>query len=689
MFYVVIPTYNRAHTLIRALKSVVAHDNTHAIVVDDGSSDNTKQLLAEFSDRYPSYVGKFSYFFKSNWWVSDACNYWIERALELSSDHRNDFITRLGSDDEFFPDAFYTFERSIAWHGDSDIFFFQMVNEWSGNRTHMNAEELHISYSEYLLWKKLFGDDANDVIRLSVLNDPYLRFESDLWGGDNILFLKIIRQSHLIAFNIPTYLVHIDTYSMTRSLMDDVFCQRLYNVQSRILTLFGDDYIEINPSLYWLHKLIQARFAWLLGNKKEAMQLLMSGVRYRKMDIVRIGLAILAILPYAMNSINMIIRIFVLRTNRVTYKKKNIPISHPVITQDEIDAVVWVMWTGNIVQGIEVSRLEKSFSELTHLNHAVAVNSGTAAIHCWLYAMGIGPWDDVITSPFTFVASANPILMQGANVVFADVNLDDFLISIDEVKKRITSHTKAVIPVSLYGQVYDYQKLKILSEKYGFTILEDACQSVWAAQNWIASGACGDIGVFSLYATKNIMCWEWGILVTNNKDFADRARAFRQHGMETSWSYVYSDMGYNYRLPDILAAIGNIQYTKLPIFTTARQKNAEFLSQLLSNIPGIILPKINPGNSHVFHQFTIRVTEDFPICREDLIAKLAVDGIGTKIYYPTPIHLYSHFARFWYKEGDFPNAELLSKQALSLPIHPSVSEQDLLYIAQRITFYSK
>jgi perosamine synthetase len=105
-------------------------------------------------------------------------------------------------------------------------------------------------------------------------------------------------------------------------------------------------------------------------------------------------------------------------------------------------------------------------------------------------------------------------------------------------------------------------------------------------------------------------------------------------------------MGYNYRLPDILAAIGNIQYAKLPIFTTARQKNAEFLSQLLSNIPGIILPKINPGNSHVFHQFTIRVTEDFPICREDLIAKLAVDGIGTKIYYPTPIHLYSHFARF-------------------------------------------
>lgn len=146
------------------------------------------------------------------------------------------------------------------------------------------------------------------------------------------------------------------------------------------------------------------------------------------------------------------------------------------------------------------------------------------------------------------------------------------------------------------------------------------------------------------------MCGEGGVLVTNNKDFADKARAFRQHGMEVSGSYMYQDMGYNYRLPDLLAAIANVQFSKLQNFTEKRIHNATLLSEMLKDIRGIRIPKVNPENHHVFHQYTICITEEFPLIREDLIARLSADGIGTKIYYPIPIHLYSHFAKFGYKE---------------------------------------
>ena len=243
--------------------------------------------------------------------------------------------------------------------------------------------------------------------------------------------------------------------------------------------------------------------------------------------------------------------------------------------------------------------------------------------------------------------------------------------------------------MSLYGQVYDSEKLATIAQKNNIVILEDACQSVGASRNGVSSGACGDMGAFSLYATKNIMCWEGGILVTDNKEYADRARSFRQHGMEVSGSYMYQDMGYNYRLPDMLAAIANVQFWKLKSFTDKRRENAFYLTSLLKDIPGIILPKENIGNYHVFHQYTIRVTEDFPLIREDLMAKLQVDGIWLKIYYPIPIHFYSHFANLGYKEWDFPVAEKIAKQVFSLPIHPSVTREELAFVASRIRYYSQ
>ena len=689
MIYVIIPTYNRAHTLIRAISSVLSQDGTHCIIIDDGSTDNTKQLIDLYVNKNTQFQNRFSYFYKKNGWVSDACNYGIERALEISKNHNEDLVTRLGSDDEFFPDAFSRILTAVHNYPEAGIFYFRMVNEGAGNRTHMSEAILKLTYKEYLEGKKLFWDDANDVIRLSVLENSYYRFESDLWGGDSILFHKIIRESYLVAFDIPTYLVHMDTYSMTRSFMDERFCSRQCLVQKRILDIFWEDYRVINKKLLGLHYLILSRFTSLLWKKSEWIWYLFKWIRYRPTDFVRITLAVIALFPKSMLIINGIIRLFLLQKNSVHMIKKNIPISQPIIEQAEIDAVVRVMKTGNIVQWSEVAQLEKSFSDLTGKQYAIAVNSWTAAIHVWLYGLWVWEWDEVITSPFTFVASANPILMQRAKVVFADINEDDYLINVDEIEKKITNKTKAVIPVSLYGQVYDFEKLNTLAKKHNFSILEDACQSVWAKRNGVASWACGDMGAFSLYATKNIMCWEGGILVTDDKLFAERARSFRQHGMEVSGSYMYQDMGYNYRLPDMLAAIANVQFGKLSEFTEKRRDNARILSSLLQGIPWLILPKENQGNFHVFHQYTIRVTEDFPLMREDLMAKLQADGVGLKIYYPIPIHLYSHFAKFGYKEGDFPIAEKIAKQVFSLPIHPSITREDLEYIASRIRFYSQ
>lgn len=690
MFYVVIPTYNRAHTLLRALKSVILQKNTHVLIIDDGSTDNTEKLIQEYGDIYPQFKSKFTYFYKENWWVSDACNFWIEKALEISENYHDDFITRLGSDDEFFLNAFEKIERAVEAFPDNNLFYFKMVDEGVRDRTHMSNSLIQLNYKEYLSGRQLFWDDANDVIRLSVLKEKYFRFEKDLWGGDSILFHKIIRKyNSIVAFNIETYLVHTDTYSMTRSLMDKKFCLRLFLVQERILHIFGDDYRCLNPKLLWLHYLVISRFSWLLWKKGLALRYLLKGIYYRVTDWKRIILAVLWLFPGSIHIINAIIRIFVLPIHVPDYMKLQIPISCPIIEKEEIEAVLRVMKSGNLVQWNEVSKIERSFSELTGRQFAVAFNSGTAAIHAWLYAMNIHENDEVITTPFTFVASANPILMQNAKVVFADILEDVYLINVDEVAKKITKNTKAVIPVSLYGQVYDYERMQVLARKHWFAILEDACQSVGAERNTIPSWSCWDIGTFSLYATKNIMCGEGGMLVTDKKEFADRARAFRQHGMQESWSYEYTDLWYNYRMTDILAAIANVQFEKLRTFTEKRRHNAALLTRMLQGIPWIILPKVNEGNYHVFHQYTIRITEEFPLTREDLVAKLHIDWIWNKVYYPIPLHLYPHFSKFGYKQWDFPVAEKIAKQVISLPIHPSITDNNLEYISSRIKFYSQ
>lgn len=366
-----------------------------------------------------------------------------------------------------------------------------------------------------------------------------------------------------------------------------------------------------------------------------------------------------------------------------------INLSKPIIGKEEINAVNKVLESGMLAQGQKTLELENDFAEYCGTKFAVAFNSGTAAIHAGLYGLGIGEGDEVITSPFTFVASANPIIMQGARVVFADISEDDFNINPEKIEKKITNKTKAILPIDLYGQIYEYFEVKKIADKYNLKILEDACQAIGAEQNSKRAGTFGDVGTFSLYATKNVMSGEGGVLATNNGDVAELAARFRHHGQSPKTRYEYWDLGYNYRTTDLCASIAVEQIKKVDFFNNKRIENAKKLKEGLNGIKGLVLPKVKEGNKHVFHQFTIQITEDFNSSREEFMNYLKDNGIGCGIYYPKPLHLHSHFRKMGYKEGDFSVAEKMAKSVLSLPVHPSLSQEDVEFIISAIKNYVK
>jgi len=361
-----------------------------------------------------------------------------------------------------------------------------------------------------------------------------------------------------------------------------------------------------------------------------------------------------------------------------------IPISKPIIGEEEMGAIADVLKSGMIAQGEKVAEFEKNFAQFCGTRYAVAVNNGTAALHSALYACGIKEGDEVITVPFTFVATANSILMQRAKPIFADIDPSTFQVNAEGIEKKITQKTKAFLVVDLYGQIYDVEEINALAEKYNIKIIEDACQAHGAEFNGKKAGFFGNAGCFSFYATKNMTTGEGGMVTTNDESIAEAIKIFRHHGQSEKTQYEYFDLGFNYRMTNIAAAIGLEQLKKIEDFNNRRIKNAIMLSEGLKDVKGIIIPTIKKNHKHVFHQYTIRVTEDFKIKRDDLIKYLKEQGVGSAVFYPKPLHLHPHFVKMGYKVGDFPIAEKLSQEVLSLPINPSVSEEDVEYIIEKI-----
>lgn len=359
-----------------------------------------------------------------------------------------------------------------------------------------------------------------------------------------------------------------------------------------------------------------------------------------------------------------------------------IGIAAPSIGEEEINAVNEVLKSGMLAQGPKVVQLEEDFAKYCGTKYAVAVNSGTAAIHSALHVAGVRPGDEVITTPFSFIATINPILMCGAQPVLVDINPDDFNIDAARIEQAITPKTKAVVPVHLYGQPANMDEINALAKKYNLAVVEDSCQAVGAEYKGKKAGNLGDLGCFSLYATKNIMCGEGGIVTTNSQEHVAALKQFRQHGM--SAQYEYLELGYNYRLTDLQAAIAIEQLKKTDKFNMARVKNATALTEGLSNIPGIITPVVNSDSTHVFHQYTIKVTSDFAKTRDELVEYLRNNKIGAGVYYPKPLHSFRHVQALGYKLGDFQHAETVALEVVSLPVHPTVTESDIQHIINTI-----
>lgn len=352
-----------------------------------------------------------------------------------------------------------------------------------------------------------------------------------------------------------------------------------------------------------------------------------------------------------------------------------IPIAKPQIGEAEITAVIEVLQSGILAQGPRVQAFEEAFAQFCGVKYAVATSSGTTALHVALLAHGIGPGDEVITSPFTFIASANSIVYVGARPVFVDIDPRTFHINPEKIEAAITSRTRAIMPVHLYGLPCDMEPIVEIAEKYGLAIIEDACQAHGAEYKGRRVGSFGT-GVFSFYPTKNITSGEGGMITTNDPVIAERCRMIRDHGMRKR--YFHEELGFNFRMTDIHAAIGLAQLLKLEEFNRIRQANAQFFNERLQ---GVVVPTIPADRTHVFHQYTIRV----PGGRRDVLrAYLQERGIETGIYYPVPVHRQRFYMEKLGYTVSMPEAERAAREVLSLPVHPGLKPFDLERIVSAV-----
>lgn len=350
-----------------------------------------------------------------------------------------------------------------------------------------------------------------------------------------------------------------------------------------------------------------------------------------------------------------------------------IPIAKPSIAQEEIEAVKSVLLTGNIAQSKKVEEFEKQFSDYIGTEYAISTSNGTTALHVALLSNGIGKGNEVITTSFTFVATANSVLFTGAKPVFVDIDQNSFNLDPSLIEDKITKKTKAIMPVHLYGQAADLKAINDLCEDHNLILIEDAAQAHGAKFDGKKVGSFGT-GCFSFYPTKNMTTSEGGMITTNKKSVYEKARKFRNHGQEKR--YYYDTLGFNFRMTDICAAIGICQLKKLDDFNKIRQNNAEFYSKKLSKLEYLECPKTAPNKEHVFHQYTLRIKDGR---RDEVIQGLEKAGIGYGIYYPMPLHKQPLYIELGYKDK-LKETEKAADEVISIPVHPLLNKEETEHI---------
>lgn len=358
-----------------------------------------------------------------------------------------------------------------------------------------------------------------------------------------------------------------------------------------------------------------------------------------------------------------------------------IPPAKPIIGDAEREAVDRVLRSGMIAQGPEVAEFEREFAaHFVQGRETVAVNSGTSGQHLGLLAAGVGPGDEVIVPSFTFAATGNSVALTGATPVFVDIEPDYYSLDPEAVRAAITPNTKGIMPVHLYGHPFLVDQIEAIAQEHGLAIYEDAAQAHGASWAGRPVGTIGDFAMFSLYPTKNMTSGEGGMVSCANGEIARNVRLLRNQGMETQ--YENEVVGFNARMTDVHAAIGRVQLTRVNGWTEQRQHNAAAITEGLSGVAGVSVPRVADGAVHVYHQYTIRVDADE---RERMRNALKDEyGVGSGVYYPIPNHRLPSLAKYA-PELHLPETERAASEVLSLPVHPSLTEGDLDRIVDAVT----
>lgn len=367
-------------------------------------------------------------------------------------------------------------------------------------------------------------------------------------------------------------------------------------------------------------------------------------------------------------------------------RKKLLPYGHQWVDESDIQAVIEVLRSDWLTTGPKVAEYEEAFAKRVGAGFAVAVNSGTAALHAAAFAAGIGPGDEVITTPITFAASANCVLYQGGRPVFVDVQPDTLNIDPEAVEAAITPRTKAIIAVDYSGQPADLDELRAIAERHGLILIEDAAHALGATYKGRSIGSISDLTTFSTHPVKHITTGEGGMVTTDNEELAQKIRWFRNHGITTDhrqraekggWFYEMLSLGYNYRLPDINCALGLRQLSKLDMWLKRRREITARYSSAFSEIPAITPLAQRSDRESAWHIYVIQLSlEQLRVGRAEVFAALRAEGIGVNVHY-IPVYWHPYYQQLGYKKGLCPVAEAAYERLITLPLFPAMSDKDV------------
>jgi perosamine synthetase len=376
-------------------------------------------------------------------------------------------------------------------------------------------------------------------------------------------------------------------------------------------------------------------------------------------------------------------------------REKLLPYGRQTIDDDDIAAVTEVLRSDWLTTGPKVAEFEAVFAQFTGAKEAVAVSNGTAALHAAMFALNVGPGDEVIVPTMTFAASANCVLYQGATPVFADVEPDTLLINPDDAAAKITPQTKAIVAVDYAGQPCDYDRLRAIADEHGLKLVADACHAIGGAYQGRPVGALADLNTFSLHPVKHLTTGEGGVITTNDPELAQRMRVFRNHGITTDhrqraeqggFFYEMVALGYNYRITDFQCALGISQLTKLSGWVERRQAIAQLYDQAFAEMPAVKPLAVRPEANHAYHLYVVqfdlaRLTAD----QNTLFQALRAEGLGVNVHY-IPVHLHPYYRQqLGTQPGQCPVAEAAYERIVSLPIFPLMTDEDIQDTIQAVT----